>query len=140
MFKEVWCLTPYWKRLFIGVLLVHGAYNILFFDDYLNLWNVGLSNTEFFQGPWYYYSISYLPLLELIAGLLLIFGYMKKLVLGVIFYALLFAGYYSLDSNYILNFLIYFGMAFFSLFVLFGQYNKQCGDDTDRIKIPTGGM
>ena len=140
MFKEVWCLTSYWKRIFVTVLLLHGAYHILFFDDYLNLWNTGVVNTEFFGGSLSYYLISYLPVLELGTGLLLVLGYLKKFLLGLIFYILLFAGYYALDSNYLTGFLFFFALAFFSLFVLFGQYHRHCPDENKALKVPTGGM
>jgi hypothetical protein len=140
MFKEVWCMTSHWKRIFIGILLIHGAYNILYFDHYLNVWNAGITQTELFSGLRYYYFISYLPLMELVTGLLLIFKVKEKLLLGAIFYVLLFAGYYALDSDYLVNFFMYFGMAFFGLFVLSGQYVRKCGEDNPYKEIPTGGM
>lgn len=140
MFKELWCLSSHWKKLFIGVLLAHGAYNILYFDNYLHLWHIGFNQTELFNGLWYYYFISYLPLIELATGLMLIFRIREKFLLGTIFYVLLFAGYYALDSNYIMNFLMYFSMAFFGLFVLLGQYTPNCGERTSYKNIPSGGM
>ncbi|WP_224489174.1 hypothetical protein [Robertkochia flava] len=140
MFKEVWCITPYWKRIFISILLLHGVYNILFFDDYLDLYNMGASGVRFFDDVWFYYFISYLPLLELGIGLLLVFGFRKKLMLGTIFYLLLLAGYYALDSNYLTGFLVFFALAFFSLFILFGQYHMHCREENKNTKVPTGGM
>ncbi|MBL7472742.1 hypothetical protein [Robertkochia sediminum] len=141
MFRDVWCLTPHWKWMFIAMLLLHGGYHILFFDAFINLWNAGFQETEVFTGSLYLYSVIFIPLLQLVAGLMLVLGYKEKLVLGVLFYVLLFAGYCALDSNYPLGFMAYFGMAFFGLFVLSGQYcDCSCQESKKYRKIPTGGM
>ena len=140
MLNRVWCITPHWKKLFILVLLLHGGFNILYFDDYIGLWNTALNQTEFFKSELFYYYINYLPVLELSAGLLLLFGYMRNKILGTMFYLFLIGGYYALDSNQLLSFLILFGLAFFSLFILFGQYRGDCSEDKEIFKIPTGGV
>ncbi|THD65660.1 hypothetical protein E7Z59_13790 [Robertkochia marina] len=140
MFEKVWCYTAVWRRLFIVALLLHAGFNILFFDNYISLWETALFKIELFDSSLFYYFINYLPVLELSLGLLLLFGYIRKIILGVAFYIFLIGGYYALDSNQLLSFLVWFSLAFFSLFVLFGHYYKTCDDKKDAYNIPTGGV
>lgn len=138
MFKKIWCTTPHWKRLFMIVLLAHGAFNILFFEDYISLWETTKYLSGFFNNSLFYYFINGLPVLELSAGLLLLFGYLRKSLLIAVFYIFLIAGYYALDSNQFSSFLLYFTMAFFSLFVFIGHFYKTC-DEVNKVKnIPAG--
>lgn len=133
-------MMVFWKRIFIVALFAHGAFNILFYDNYMSFWEPAPLQIEFFKNSLFYYFINSLPVLEISLGLLLLFGYIRKSLLAIMFYVFLIAGYYALDSDRILSLFIYFSLAFSSMFILFGHYYHQCPDDKDIYQIPTGGM
>ncbi len=126
MLTGIWCLTPLWKRIFMIALLFHGAWNILFFEAYINLWDSNLYPSSFFDRSSFYYFINMLPVLELGSGLLLFFGFIRKKLLVVTFYAFLTGSFYALDNNQVLSFVVFLSMAFFSLLILFGHFYKDC--------------